>query len=386
MSFVAGVLWWIVLGALIGWVAAWWLGRTSQRLLTEPVIRIVERRVDNPQHVARIAALEGEAARIAPLEAELARLPALEREAAAVPALQARVDELLAAPPRVVEKVVTRTLDRVIEKPVERIVEKIVEKPVDRVVERVVERTVPDLAAIAERDLRLGAQRRRIEHLDALSAVLADRAAKAEQAAQASAAAAAAAAARAAKDATAPAQADLFAAPAPTSAAPTPAASTPAASTPAPSTPAAATRAAPASAALSATPATAAPDETTLRPLRARIEHLQALAAVQAERLAEARETSRAAAAGFAAKGEADIELVEGIGPKIAELLRARGLGTFGALAQASPGTLREILDSSGPAYRIADPSTWPEQAQLAADGRWDELKSLQHALVAGRR
>jgi large subunit ribosomal protein L17 len=109
---------------------------------------------------------------------------------------------------------------------------------------------------------------------------------------------------------------------------------------------------------------------------------------VQAERLTEAREAARAAIAGFAAADadDADIEVVEGIGPKIAELLRARGLGTFDALAQASPGTLREILDDSGPAYRIADPTTWPEQARLAADGRWDELKSLQHALVAGRR
>ena len=115
------MLWWSVLGALVGWVAAWWLGRSTQRLLTQPVIQIVERTLDNPRHIARIASLEGE-------------LPALRDEASRVPALQARVDELLAAPPKVVEKVVTRTLDRVIEKPVDRIVERVVEKPVERVV------------------------------------------------------------------------------------------------------------------------------------------------------------------------------------------------------------------------------------------------------------
>jgi predicted flap endonuclease-1-like 5' DNA nuclease len=320
MTFVAGVLWWIVLGALLGWVGAWWLGRSTQRLLTEPVIQFVERPVDNPQHLARIEALEAETQRIAELEAEVARIAALEAQAATVPTLQARIDELLAAPPRVVEKVVTRT----IEKPVDRIVEKIVDRPVDRIVERVVERPVPDLAALAARDETLRAQRQRIEHLDALAAVLSGRVAAA--AAQ-------------------PPQ--------------------PAAATPAP-----------------------ADTDAALRPLRARIEHLEALAAVQAERLTEAREAARAAIAGFAAADadDTDIEVVEGIGPKIAELLRARGLGTFDALAQASPGTLREILDDSGPAYRIADPTTWPEQARLAADGRWDELKSLQHALVAGRR
>ena len=126
--------------------------------------------------------------------------------------------------------------------------------------------------------------------------------------------------------------------------------------------------------------------DAALRAQRLRLEHLEALAAVQAQRLVEVREAARAGRHGFAAAGDADIEIVEGIGPKIAEVLRARGLGSFGALALASPGTLREILDDTGPAYRIADPSTWPEQARLAADGRWDELRSLQDSLNAGRR
>jgi predicted flap endonuclease-1-like 5' DNA nuclease len=347
MTSVGAVLWWIVLGALLGWVGAWWLGRSTQRLLTEPVIQIVERTLDNPRHIARIAALEGD---LAAVQGEAARIPTLEGEVATIPALQARIDELLAAPPRVVEKVVTRTVDRVIEKPVERIVEKVVDKPVDRIVERL----VPDTAAIAGRDAALRAQRQRVEHLDALAAVLADRLAGATGAApQAGIALPSAAAAAGAATAAAPA--------------------TPAAS-------AAASAGAPVAA------ATPPPAVDAVRPLRARIEHLEALAAVQAERLAEARRSAKAGVTGFAVTGEADIEIVEGIGPRIAELLRARGLGSFGAIAQSSPGTLREILDSNGPAYRIADPSTWPEQARLAADGRWDELKSLQDSLTAGRR
>jgi predicted flap endonuclease-1-like 5' DNA nuclease len=328
MTFVGGMLWWSVLGALVGWVAAWWLGRSTQRLLTQPVIQIVERVLDNPRHVARIASLESE-------------LAALRDEAARAPALQARVDELLAAPPKVVEKVVTRTLDRVVEKPVDRIVEKVVEKVVERPVDRVVERVVPDLAGIAGRDAALRAQRQRLEHLDALAAVLAGRVA---------------AAGRGDTPATGAAAGAQAAATAPPGAAST------------------ASRG-------------AASNGDALRPLRARIEHLEALAAVQAERLAEERARApRPDLHGGSIAPGADIEIVEGIGPKIAELLRARGLGSFGALAQASPGTLREILDDNGPAYRIADPSTWPEQARLAADGRWDELRSLQDSLNAGRR
>lgn len=338
MSFVGAVLWWIVLGALSGWVAAWWVGRSSQRLLAEPVLQIVERRVDNPQHIARIATLESQAALV----------PDLERQAATIPTLQARIDELQSAPPRIVEKIVNRTVDRVIEKPVDRIVEKIVEKPVERVVERIVERVVPDAAALAERDAALGVQRRRVEHLEALAGVLAGRVDVPEGAAVtvavsqgAAVGAGAGAAASAPASAVAPAAASAEAA------------------------------------------GTGAASTEPMRTLRARIEHLEALAAVQAERLAEARATPQI---GADLVDPAEIELVEGIGPKIAQVLRARGFGSFNALAQASPGTLREILDDQGPAYRIADPSTWPEQARLAARGRWDELKSLQDSLTAGRR
>jgi hypothetical protein len=47
---------------------------------------------------------------------------------------------------------------------------------------------------------------------------------------------------------------------------------------------------------------------------------------------------------------------------------------------------LRDVLDLGGPGFRIADPASWPEQAALAADGRWAELRALQDRLVAGRR
>jgi len=31
------------------------------------------------------------------------------------------------------------------------------------------------------------------------------------------------------------------------------------------------------------------------------------------------------------------------------------------------------------------DPTTWPQQADLAANGKWDELKVLQDELNGGR-
>jgi len=36
--------------------------------------------------------------------------------------------------------------------------------------------------------------------------------------------------------------------------------------------------------------------------------------------------------------------------------------------------------------YKMHDPTTWPKQAKLAADGKWDELKKLQDELDGGKK
>ncbi|MBK6996499.1 MAG: hypothetical protein IPH31_16790 [Lewinellaceae bacterium] len=46
---------------------------------------------------------------------------------------------------------------------------------------------------------------------------------------------------------------------------------------------------------------------------------------------------------------------------------------------------MREILDAAGPSYNIHDPSTWAQQAGLADQGKWDELKKWQDELNAGK-
>jgi len=80
-----------------------------------------------------------------------------------------------------------------------------------------------------------------------------------------------------------------------------------------------------------------------------------------------------------------DLKKIEGIGPKIEEHLNNGGISTFAELAMASFEQLKEILDNAGPRYRMHDPSTWPQQATLAAAGKWDELKVLQDSLNGGR-
>jgi predicted flap endonuclease-1-like 5' DNA nuclease len=80
-----------------------------------------------------------------------------------------------------------------------------------------------------------------------------------------------------------------------------------------------------------------------------------------------------------------DLRRIEGIGPKLSGVLQAAGITTFAALATRSPDELRAILDDAG-ISAISDPTSWPEQARLAAEGKWDELEQLQDELKGGRR
>ena len=82
------------------------------------------------------------------------------------------------------------------------------------------------------------------------------------------------------------------------------------------------------------------------------------------------------------ATGKADdLKKIEGIGPKIAETLVAAGIATYADLAKAKPAKISEIIEAVRGNHV---PDTWPKQAKLAADGKWDELKKLQDKLDGG--
>ena len=91
-----------------------------------------------------------------------------------------------------------------------------------------------------------------------------------------------------------------------------------------------------------------------------------------------------AKSAGITIKDENDLTAIEGIGPKISDLIKADGVTTFYALADTSPSTIQTALDKAGASYKMAKPGTWPDQANLAANNRWPALKALQDVLVGG--
>lgn len=97
-----------------------------------------------------------------------------------------------------------------------------------------------------------------------------------------------------------------------------------------------------------------------------------------------AEPTGAAAVLGRRVKPD-DLKAVEGIGPKIEQLLQADGITTWRELAEASAERVRSVLAAAGPRFQVHDPTTWPAQAALLAEGRWAEFKELTDSLKAGR-
>ena len=90
-----------------------------------------------------------------------------------------------------------------------------------------------------------------------------------------------------------------------------------------------------------------------------------------------------AAGAGIAMSSEGGskgdhLQMIEGIGPKMEEVLNENGISTFDGLASKSTGSIKDILGKYGDKYQIIDPSNWRIEAKSAASKDWDELIKLQ--------
>jgi F-type H+-transporting ATPase subunit gamma len=85
-------------------------------------------------------------------------------------------------------------------------------------------------------------------------------------------------------------------------------------------------------------------------------------------------------------KGDGDdLTRLEGIGPKIAGILRAAGIDTFNKLAAKTETEIQDVLLAGGLKPLPPTFKTFSQQAALAASGDWDGLKALQDTLTAGR-
>ena len=73
-----------------------------------------------------------------------------------------------------------------------------------------------------------------------------------------------------------------------------------------------------------------------------------------------------------------DLCVIEGVGPKVEEILNSNGIYTWRELTQTPTQNITTMLERAG---LTKDPATWPQQAHMADTGQWDELKAYQDIL-----
>ncbi|MBR9853473.1 MAG: 30S ribosomal protein S2 [Algicola sp.] len=102
------------------------------------------------------------------------------------------------------------------------------------------------------------------------------------------------------------------------------------------------------------------------------------------DKTAEAKPAKKAEAAPKAEAKSDDFTKIEGVGPKAAEALVAKGVKSYADLADADAEKIKEILTEASSTLAHLDPTSWPKQAKMAADGKWDELKEWQDSVKGG--
>ena len=82
-------------------------------------------------------------------------------------------------------------------------------------------------------------------------------------------------------------------------------------------------------------------------------------------------------------KHEDDLEIIEGIGPKVAKVLKGAGIASFNDLANTPASKVEEMLKAAG--LNMMSAEGWIAQAKLAAKGDMEGMKKLQAELKGGR-
>jgi predicted flap endonuclease-1-like 5' DNA nuclease len=109
-------------------------------------------------------------------------------------------------------------------------------------------------------------------------------------------------------------------------------------------------------------------------------------AKMTAKKAAPAKAQKPAAGKKASPKKKDDLKKIEGVGPKIEELLIKGGIDSFESLAEAKLPVLKNILKDAGPRYKMHEPGTWSKQAKLALKGEWEKLEKLQGELKGGKK
>jgi len=81
-----------------------------------------------------------------------------------------------------------------------------------------------------------------------------------------------------------------------------------------------------------------------------------------------------------------DLKVIEGISTSMERLLNNAGIFTWKKLSKSGIGELRRLIIANGTSLNETDPTTWPEQAELAVANQWEQLEAFQKELINGKR
>ena len=70
-----------------------------------------------------------------------------------------------------------------------------------------------------------------------------------------------------------------------------------------------------------------------------------------------------------------NLQAIEGIGPKVEQILKSGGVTTWKVLAETDIIKLRMILAAAGDEYRMLDPTGWSAQAKMLMENDWEALR-----------
>lgn len=82
-------------------------------------------------------------------------------------------------------------------------------------------------------------------------------------------------------------------------------------------------------------------------------------------------------------KRDDDLEIIEGIGPKVMKVLKEAGITSFNDLANAPVSKVEDVLKTAG--LNMMSAEGWIAQARLAAKGDMESLKKMQAEMKGGR-
>jgi len=81
-----------------------------------------------------------------------------------------------------------------------------------------------------------------------------------------------------------------------------------------------------------------------------------------------------------------NLQLIEGIGPKIEKHLQKHGVTNFSDVQKEGVVWLENILLQWWSRLKMHSPTTWPDQAKLAHEWKWKELEEYQDILNGWRK